>query len=143
MDNLTPTVVWAIFGLALIVLEVLTTSFFLLFFGISALIVAAFKLCGLSHVNAELFIFTLGGLGGILVFRKKLLTSIKPASIGAAVDSNKEIILSHAIANGHEAKIEYQGTTWTALNNTAIDMPKGSKVLIEKTESTKLILKHK
>jgi len=143
MDNLSPTVLWAIFGLGLIIAEVLTTSFFLLFFGISALLVAGLKLCGLQHTNAELFIFTIAGLAGILVFRKKLLSSFKPTSEGAAVDNNKEITLTHAVAQGSEAKIEYQGTTWTASNPTNTDMHKGDKVLIEKTESTKLILKHK
>lgn len=143
MDNLTPTTLWAIFGLILIILEVLTTSFFLLFFGVSALLVAGFKLIGLNHMNTEILIFALGGVAGILVFRKKLLTSFTSPTTEASVDNNKEITLSHAIAKGTEGKIEYQGTTWTALNPTNTDMPKGSKVLIEKTESTKLILKHK
>lgn len=143
MNNLSPTVIWAIFGLGLIIAEVLTTSFFLLFFGVSALLVAAIKLCGLQNINAEIFIFTVAGLAGIFIFRKKLLTSFKPSTEGAAVDNNKEITLTHSVAKGCEAKIEYQGTTWTALNPTDKDMHKGDKVLIEKTESTKLILKHK
>lgn len=142
MDNLTPALIWGILGLVCIVIEAVTAHFVLIFFGLSALLVALIKIFGLSHFNIELIIFTIGGVAGVALFRKKLLERFKASTIGADLDRNKEIHLSTTLLSGQEAKIEYQGTLWTAVNPTNQDMLKGSKVVIEKTESTKLILKH-
>ena len=140
--SISPTTIWAVLGLVLIILEAVTSGFFLLFFGISALLVAVAKLLGMDHLNGELLIFASGGILGILVFRKKMMASFMPPG-QTRVDENKEIILSHAIHPHGQAHIEYQGVMWTAENPTDVDMPKGTRVLIARTESTKLILKPK
>lgn len=141
MENISPTVIWAVFGLLLIVTEMFTATFFLLFFGLAALLVAGARLIGLDHFNTELLIFSILGVASILIFRKKLVSGLQPAD-SSKTDENEILILSETVPAGLEGKIEYQGSQWTACNDTDRDMAKGSKVAIAKTQGAKLILKH-
>ena len=71
MEQISPTWMWAIAGILLLMLEIATASFFIMFFGLSALIVAFLVHFGLSDIAWQILIFaSLGGMG-IFVFRSK------------------------------------------------------------------------
>lgn len=135
--NLSPTVVWAILGLLLIVAELISLSFVLIFFGIAALVVAVIKLLGFDHLTGEVLLFSLIGLSGVFLFRGKLLSSIK-SNAPLVTDVNQQVVLSEDIPVGKSARILYQGTTWNAHNAANQDLKKGDAVLIEKLEGINL-----
>lgn len=130
---------WAVLGLVLIIAEVVTLSFVLLFFGASALLVAAAKLFGLNHLAIEILLFGLGGVGGLLLFRKKLVHAMSSRK-GMHIDQETTVILTSKVPAKGRAEIEYQGTTWTALNESDKDLNAGEEVLISRTEGVKLII---
>ena len=138
--NLSPTVVWAILGLVLIVAELISFNFVLIFFGISALIVAVIKLFGFHHLTSEILLFSLVGIGGIFLFRSKLLMTMK-SNVTLVTDVNQQILLSHAINAGKSERILYQGTTWTAHNDSEKDLHKGQAVVIDKIEGIHLYVR--
>ncbi|EKD42537.1 MAG: hypothetical protein ACD_73C00114G0003 [uncultured bacterium] len=138
--NLSPTVIWAILGIILIVVELVSFSFVLLFFGLAALIVSALKLLGLNHLTGEIFIFAILGIAGVFFFRSRLLANVKPQST-LLTDVNQQIVLSHDIPAGKSARINYQGTTWTAHNEAAKDLKKGDAVIIERIDGINLYVK--
>lgn len=141
-QNISPTVLWAVAGLALIVAEMFTATFFLLFFGIAGLIIAmARHFFGLDHLNTELSMFAAIGVAGVLIFRGKLLSSFQSKDKGAKIDEDRTLVLSDDVPAGSEAKVNYQGTQWTAINNTAEHMAKGTRVAIDHTDGIKIILK--
>lgn len=142
MANIHPSIVWACIGIALIIIEVFTTSFFLLFFGISALLVAALPLLGYHSVAAELGIFGVLGVLGIVIFRNKIKTSFTVRS-DLKTDQDKAILLSDDIPAGQTGKIVYRGSPWMAVNNSGLDLKKGNTAFIEKIEGVRLILNQK
>ena len=89
MANIS-TVVWVGIGLVLLIAEMLSLTFVLLFFGVSTIVVALAKLLGLQNLPIELAIFALGGLGGLWLFRAKLVTAIQ-AKKGMQIDQEAVI----------------------------------------------------
>jgi len=134
-----PSIIWACVGLILIVLEIFTASFFLLFFGVAALIVALLPLLGLHAIALELIAFGVLGTLGILVFRKKIKKSLETRST-LKTDQHKVVALTETILAGQAGKIVYRGVPWTAFNNSGFDLKAGDAAVIEKIEGVRLIL---
>lgn len=138
MENgITPAILWAIAGLVLIVAEVLTVTFILLFFGIAALSVALVKFLGLSHLPLEIGLFAIIGLSGILLFRKRIRANFESKK-SVAIDLNKKIILSAAVPAKSHARVEYQGSFWTVVNQTEHTFMPGDEARIVRTEGIEL-----
>jgi inner membrane protein len=139
---ISPAYIWAIIGVGLIIFEVFTSTFFILFFGVAALVVAGLKAFGLDHLETEILIFAAVGLAGTLIFRKKLLKSFQ-STAKVSADREKVITLSHTVPAKGSAQISYQGTMWTAVNEGQIDLPEGAHAVISRVDGVKLIIKAK
>jgi membrane protein implicated in regulation of membrane protease activity len=135
----TSTFFWVAAGLILISAEMFHLSMVLLFFGVAALIVATAKFLGLDNLPFEITLFAALGIGGLLLFRRKLLRSLK-VSTGLSIDKNAVILLTHDLPAHGSAAVVYQGSAWTAVNETDADLKKGTKVYIHRTEGVKLIV---
>ena len=88
---------WITVGFVLIIAEIFSLNLVLLFFGLSALVVALAKSLGLANLTAEIILFALAGLGSLLFFRKKLkkgLASRRELSI----DLNAAVVVAHDMA---------------------------------------------
>lgn len=138
--EITSTVIWAVLGLILIVAEVLTGSFFLLFFGISALLISVLRLFGLDSLPAEMAIFAVAGLAGTLLFRKKLHKSLKEGD-AVALDVGEKVRLTEDISAKATGNITYRGTRWTAVNDSDSNLKQGDFAAIARIDGVKVILK--
>lgn len=100
--------------------------------------VAGAKLLGLSNLPLEIIIF--GGLGMLLslTMRKKIMTSLGHKT--QSYRSDDFLTLNTAIAPGGTATISYQGTNWTAVNDSGVPLAVGSRVKIVRTEGVRLFL---
>lgn len=136
---MSPTIIWAILGLVLIVAELVTFTFVLMFFGIAALVVSVCKVAGLDHLVFEIFLFSLIGLSGIFLFRKKMVATCSSRK-NVAIDKYKPLILSCDVPAHGQARVTYQGTEWTAHNESGRDLKKGEKAIIARTEGIELFL---
>lgn len=134
------TLIWAVLGLVLIISEIVTGTFFLLFFGVSALVVALLRVIFLDHTAIEVILFSVIGIACVLVFRSKIVDSLAKEDKSKSLDTNAIIRLSNDLASGGENKIEYRGTLWTAVNTTNYDFKKGEEVLIKSIEGIKLYI---
>lgn len=142
MPEISPTVIWACVGIALIVLEIFTTTFFLLFFGIAALVVSVIKLFGLEDLPTELIIFAAIGLAGTLIFRKKIMKSIS-SKPDLKIDKDKVVTVTEDIASKETGSITYRGSPWKAFNDSDYDLKKGDSAIISKIDGIRLILTQK
>lgn len=134
-------IIWASIGLLLIASEIVTGTFILLFFGLSALLVAlTAQLTDSLDTSQQIMEFALIGSVCLLAFRKKIkeIFNSKTANFN---DQDNIIILSVDIPANGQARIEYQGTTFTAINEENTALAKGEKVLIVKTDGINLIIK--
>ena len=133
---------WVFLGIGLFIAEIFTTTFVLLFFGSAALVVGLLKFIGLNNLYAELSLFALLGLAGIGIFRRKLLRSVLARS-NRAVDGvqHAHLQLDVTIPPHGSAQITHLGTPWTALNPSDHTLQVGDRVIVERAEGIKLVLK--
>lgn len=140
MDLISPTV-WAALGFLLLIVEIFTLSFVVVFFGVAALVVALTKYTtGLNDLTTELLIFA--GVGGacLFFFRNKLRKTFNKGG-GISSDTSNIIELTAALAPHKTGKIEYQGTVWDAYNDSEMPLSVGDKAVIVRTEGIKLIVR--
>lgn len=144
MDNLLhPAAVWFLIGFLLLLLEFALPGLILFFFGVGAWIVAILVLLFDLPINAQLIIFLVSSSLSVLFFRKwvkNLLWSRKKSS--ELIDDEfigKTAVAETAIAPGHNGKVSFKGSSWSARSTDVIDA--GETVMITGNESILLIVK--
>jgi inner membrane protein len=134
---------WMLLGLLLLGAEMITPGgFYILFFGLAALVVGG--LSGVGLVQAEWLQWLLfSGLAilSLLVFRGPLLAWIKTQNVETpAVDSmgGETAIPLEDLAPGDTGKAELRGTTWTAHNAGSALLKKNQRCKVERVEGLTL-----
>jgi membrane protein implicated in regulation of membrane protease activity len=134
---------WMLLGLVLLGAEMTTPGgFYILFFGLAALVVGS--LAGLGLVQAEwLQWLSFSGLAivSLLIFRGPLLAWIKTQEVESpAVDSmgGETAIPLEDLAPGDTGKAELRGTTWTAHNAGSALLRKNQRCKVERVEGLTL-----
>ncbi len=130
---------WMLLGLVLLGIEMVTPGgFYILFFGLAALIVGS--LAGLGFAQAEWFQWLLfSGLAilSLLVFRGPLLGWLKKQEkdlpVVDTLAGESAIPLEDLAASG-TGKAELRGTTWTAHNAGPSPLMKGQRCKVERVE---------
>jgi membrane protein implicated in regulation of membrane protease activity len=127
----SPVVVWAIVGIVLIIIELMTLTFVFAFFGAGALIVSLTTWVGITPgLNAQLAVFSVSSLFMTFVFRKTAKRlffgshDIPPDYKGEKVKVVKAILV------GGEGTISYRGSDWIAFSDSAETISEGSTVEI-------------
>jgi membrane protein implicated in regulation of membrane protease activity len=130
---------WMFLGLVLLGVEMITPGgFYILFFGLAALIVGS--LTGLGFAQAEWLQWLLfSGLAilSLLVFRGPLLAWINGQEKNLpAVDSlaGESAIPIEDLLPGATGKAELRGTSWTAHNAGTVPLAKGQRCTVERVE---------
>ena len=110
---------WIALGLLLAALELATPGgFFIIFFGVSAVLVGIGQLVGLfTPAWAQWSAFTVIALAALALFRKPLLKWVQPADL-PAVDSlvGGPAVALDALPAGGRGKAEVRGAVWNARN---------------------------
>lgn len=137
---------WAFLGLILLGVEITTPGgFYILFFGLSALVVAA--LAGFELVGSEWIqwlLFSVMSVASLFIFRGPLLSLIKShETVGPPIDTmvGEIAIPMENLAPGSTGKAECRGTAWTAHNPGPTGLLKGQRSLVERVEGLALWLK--
>ncbi len=119
---------WLAGGLALLVVELVTPSgFFVMFFGIGALLTGLAAGAGLvTGAVAQGTLFTTASVLSLLLFRRKIQTRVEHTGPMRPVDSLVGAIAFpvDAIAPGAVGRVSLRGTTWDARNEG--DTPLGA-----------------
>lgn len=136
-----PILFWVVVGLVLLGAEMLTFTFVLVFFAMGALVVALVKwVFHLESMPFEILLFAAVSVGGLLLLRGKLRSSWSTKGT-MEIDEGKLIFLTRDVPAKGRAEIEYQGTVWTAENETDVHLPKGARAVIVRTDGLTLIIK--
>jgi len=135
---MSTTVIWATIGIVLILAEVFTSTFVLLFFGVAALLVAGSKALGLDNLPVEIVAFGALGMLLTLTLRKKIQASFGRPELYRA---DEYVQLSEDIPPRGTKTISYQGTTWTAVNESDSALVRGGRAVVVRTEGVRLYLK--
>lgn len=134
---------WMLLGIVLLGIEMVTPGgFYILFFGLAALIIGG--LIGLGFAQAEWLqwlLFSALSILSLLVFRGPLLTWIKTKGKDMpTVDSmvGESAILLEDLAPGGTGKAELHGTTWTVHNAGQALVKKNQRCRVERVEGLAL-----
>ena len=132
---------WLFLGLILAGAEMLSPGgFYLLFFGIAALIVGA--LAGLDVVQAlwlEWLLFSVLAVASLLLFRGPLLRMTKHSPTHR-VDTmiGESAVMLDELPPGQTGKAELRGTTWSTRNAGASPLIKGQRAIVTKVDGLML-----
>ena len=129
--------VWTIFGIVLLIGELVTPGVFvMLFFGIAALLVALFAAIGAApYLWMQCVLFALFCIVSLAFFRRPVLRLLRNNS-----PNQKErldyLVGERAVAHevmppGDDGKVEVRGSTWEARNVGSTLINKGSKVIVK------------
>src|SRR6266480_4133582 len=142
-------ILWCILGAVLIVAEVFTSGFVLLWFGIGALAAALAGIIGISNLGIQFLIFALVSIGltaaSRTIFvnyfsREKTGDSLRtgvdslPGKIGTVVSSSRGAL--------NEGAVKVFGSTWTAYPAEGEEpLEAGERVRVEKMEGASLYVR--
>src|SRR5262249_58489081 len=112
--------VWLLAGLGLLGFELLTPGgFFILFFGLGALVVGALAGLGLTEpVWLQWLLFSLLSVGSLLLFRRRLLAWLQSPEARAAVGLVGDVaVLLDDVPPGAVGEAGVRGTAWSDRHN--------------------------
>ncbi|MDP1677416.1 MAG: NfeD family protein [Bacteroidota bacterium] len=146
MESISNELLWFLFGLVVMLGEIVTPGFVLIFFGIGAWIISLLLWLGVPiSFTSQLFIFLITSVLLLVVFRrfgnKYFKGKVSKPDVAGSIDDikgEKAIALSD-IQPTIGGKVEFHGTLWNAEADVAIT--KGASV--EVLERNNLILKVK
>lgn len=123
---------WLLLGLLLLGAEMMTPGgFYILFFGLAALVVGAIAGSGLVEGDsAQWLLFSGIAIASLLVFRGPLLARINSGEADNPDVSSmvgEVAILIETLPAGAIGKVELRGTTWSARNAGSIPLNKGQR----------------
>ncbi len=136
-----PWWMWAILGLFLLILEVQTLSFYVMFFGIGGLLVAALVALGSGGSPAmQWLLFSVFSLVALALFRRPIMQRLAPGRGATEVDSliRETAIAAEDIASGAIGKVELRGASWSARNIGASPLAKAQRCRVERVEGLML-----
>jgi hypothetical protein len=133
---------WLVFGLALTGLELVSSGgFYLIFFGLSALLIGTLQLMGLhSEVWVQWFLFTALSVALLAVFRNPLLKAFRPREVAVDQLVGEIAIPIEDISPGSVGKAELRGTGWNARNEHHGPLHKGQRCRVQRVDELMLIL---
>jgi membrane protein implicated in regulation of membrane protease activity len=131
---------WVLLGTSLLVAEMLSGTFVLLFFSLGAFSASLLAVFEVAPIEGQILCCGLVSAVGFFLLKKPLQKKmLKTAALHA--DLGKVVAVDTNIAAGQSARIAYQGTTWDARNAGTSDLLTGDQALIVGTDGNILLLK--
>jgi hypothetical protein len=112
--------IWVLVGLALLAVEIFTPGgFYVLFFGIGALVVGVLVGLGVAGPDwVQWLLFSVVSIASLAIFRRRLLRRMEMPGPAYTIDTlqGEVAIPVEDLAPGAVGKAELRGTAWTAQN---------------------------
>lgn len=113
--------IWLAAGFVLLVLELVTPSgFYIMFFGIGAVVTGLLGGAGLiSTAWVQWLVFTAVAVGGLVLFRSTIQARVEASGARPPVDSlvGEIAVPLEGIAAGAVGRVSLRGSTWEARND--------------------------
>jgi membrane protein implicated in regulation of membrane protease activity len=128
---MSPVVVWAIIGIVLIIIELMSVTFVFAFFGVGALIVSLTAWAGITPgINGQFSVFAVSSLLMMFALRKTAKKLFFGSHDVPPDYKGQKVKVVKAIPVGGEGAISYRGSEWIAFSESVDTIPKGSTVEI-------------
>jgi membrane protein implicated in regulation of membrane protease activity len=146
--SISPTLVWFLVGLVLILMEIPVPGVILVFFGLGAWLVAIATALGLTEaLSTQLLLFAFSSLFLLFLLRRWVRRRFHGHVTGEQnpdVDWNEFVgrpvlVLEDIPAGGAGGHVEFKGASWSAVSDEALQ--KGDQAEIEAVEGITLRVK--
>ena len=123
---------WLAAGLALVVAELVTSGFFIIFFGLGALTVGV--LVGVQIVSSlwlEVALFSVFSIIYLALFRGRLQSRVQmppPPNVDSLI--GVLAIVQEPLSPGVVGKVEVRGSTWSARNTSSVKLDPGQRARV-------------
>jgi membrane protein implicated in regulation of membrane protease activity len=129
---------WLVLGLLLAILELAASGgFYVLFFGVGAILVGLLAAAGLAgSIWMQFFLFTLLSILSLVVFRGRLLKTVQrePQSPGVDTLIGEVGAAISTIVPGEVGQVELRGSLWSAKNDALMPLPTGARCRVVSVE---------
>ena len=134
--------VWIIGGVLLCLAEMATPgAFYLLFFGVAALVVGVLAWAGLVETTwVQFLLFSVFSIASLVLFRRMLTERLNPAEPAEKIhtlEGESGTALEDVPARG-PGKVEVRGTVWNAVNGGDSPIEGGQPCVVERVEGVSL-----
>lgn len=134
--------VWIVGGVLLCLAEMATPgAFYLLFFGVAALVVGVLAWAGLVEATwVQFLLFSVFSIVSLVLFRRTLterLNPEEPATKINTLEGESGTALEDIPAHG-TGKVEVRGTGWNAVNTGESPIEQGQACVVERVEGVSL-----
>jgi len=134
--------IWCILGVALLGIELLAVDaqFYLVFAGLSAVVVGLLGLVGLElPVAGQWLLFAVLAVTAMFTLRRPIYARLMNKPFGnVSTDLDQRVMLTQDLAPGKSCRIEYRGSGWTALNIGDQVIPSGGAARIDSVDGVTL-----
>jgi membrane protein implicated in regulation of membrane protease activity len=135
---------WIAIGAILLGAELtfIDAQFYLVFVGGAALLVGCSVVAGLDAVWLQWLIFAVLSVGSMVGFRRRIYERMRgklPAM--RTGPAGETVTLEAALAPGETCRLEYRGTSWSAVNRGNSPIPAGARARIEFVDGLTLVLR--
>ncbi len=134
-----PVIVWIVAGFLLVIGEMLTGTFYLLFIALGC-----FAAAGTAQVQAPFLMQALVCAGvsvlGVFVLRKPLQKKLLK-TLEVQNDVGRTLTVDSTIMAGKKSSVTYQGSLWNAENIGPSDLNSGDQAIILKIDGNILQIK--
>lgn len=141
---MSPEIIWSIIGIILVIVELLTVTFFSIFLAIGAFAAALsafFTQNVIIHISVFIIFAALSFIFGKSFLGKffKVNEEIRPSTINALLGKTGIVIAE--IKEDSPGQVKVDGTVWTAIAEDSSIITEKSKVEVVKIDGVKLVVK--
>ncbi|MBK8167023.1 MAG: NfeD family protein [bacterium] len=132
---------WIALGAVLLVAEVIIAAdFYLVFFGLAALLVGGMGLVGVAlPAWAQWLLFALLAVAGLSVYRRRWKSRLSQVDRELTPDLEGEAGFARdGIAVGARGRVVLRGTEWDAVNGGGDDLPAGGRCVVTRVDGLTL-----
>jgi inner membrane protein len=135
---------WIVFGLVLSAIELATPGgFFIVFFGVSAIVVGLLALAGLAGPWVQWLLFPILALAALRLFRRPMMNRLGVGDDRRDADAlvGEIAVPAETIQPGGHGRAELRGTTWSARNVDAAVLAAGQRCRVVAVQGLMLDLR--
>jgi membrane protein implicated in regulation of membrane protease activity len=137
---------WLIIGALLLSAEmfVIDAQFYLVFLGISAVIVGFLEPAGVELAQWQQWLaFAVLSVAAMVSFRKRLYTLVSQRTgvVEERLTLGDRIVVPTRLEPGQTCRVDYRGSSWTARNVDALALEAGREAVIANVEGLTLHVK--
>jgi membrane protein implicated in regulation of membrane protease activity len=142
-------IVWLILAAIFVGIEVLTPGFFLLWFGIGALVAAAMSLLGIGTMASQIVVFLVVSVLLVIASRTIFDRFLQRPDDGRGLKTGVEMMLGQvgtvvesSRGSLNEAAVKLYGTVWTAFPTEGESpLTEGESVAVERVEGNSIYVR--